>query len=98
MIRSRCRSLLRTSRWGNGLTINDVAVAPTENSIVAIVNNHDDGLRTITFDSRGLPLTRGVAVVLQSPRRDLQIGQNIAMILMVLMLTLSLWQWRQKPA
>src|SRR5206468_1478199 len=26
-----------------------------------------------------------------------QIGQNIAMVLLVLMLTLSLWQWRQKP-
>jgi uncharacterized RDD family membrane protein YckC len=38
-----------------------------------------------------------VAVEPHLPPRELQIGQNVAMVLLVLILTLSLWQWRQKP-
>ena len=81
---------------GTGLSIQDVAVGPSENSIVAIVNSHDTGLQTLVFDDRGHALTKATAVVPQGPRRDLQIGQHLALVLLVLMTTLMLWQWRQK--
>ncbi len=83
---------------GTGLTVNDVAVGPSENSLVVLVNNHDEGLKEMVFDSRGNSRTKAQSVAPQGPRRDMLIGQNIAMVLLVLMMTLSLWQWRQKPA
>ena len=84
------------SAGGSGLTAEDVAVGPAENAIVAVMAR-EDGLRALVFDSRGTNLGGG-PVVVAGPRRDVLIGQNIAMVLLALMLTLSLWQWRQKPA
>jgi uncharacterized RDD family membrane protein YckC len=80
---------------GSGLTPDEVAVGSSENSIVAVVS-HDDGMKELVFDSRGKSLGGG-PVAPAGPRRDVQIGQNIAMVLLALMLTLSVWQWRQKP-
>jgi uncharacterized RDD family membrane protein YckC len=82
---------------GTGLSVQDVAVGPSENAIVAVVNNHDTGLQTLVFDNRGGLLAKAASVVPQSPRRDLQVGQNVALILLLLMMALMLWQWRQKP-
>jgi uncharacterized RDD family membrane protein YckC len=81
---------------GTGLSVQDVAVGPAENSIVALVNNHDTGLKALLFSDRGYLLGQAKSVVPESPRRDLQVGQNVALILVVLMMTLMLWQWRQK--
>jgi uncharacterized RDD family membrane protein YckC len=81
---------------GTGLSVQDVAVGPSENSIVALVNNRDTGLQALVFDDRGHPLAKAAPVVPQGPRRDLQIGQNLALLLLVVMTTLMLWQWRQK--
>jgi len=80
---------------GSGLTPDEVAVGSAENSIVAVVG-HDDGMKELVFDNHGKSLGGG-PVAPAGPRRDVQIGQNIAMVLLALMLTLSVWQWRQKP-
>ena len=77
----------------------DVAVAPAENSILAIIRNREDLLTQLLFDDHGRPISSPTAVEAQSPRPGAtQIGQNIAMVLFVLLMTLSLWQWRQKSA
>jgi uncharacterized RDD family membrane protein YckC len=80
---------------GEGVTSDDLAVAASENSIV-VVMAHDSTLKSMVFDNRGVRIADAAAVVPEAPRHDGLIGQNIAMILIVLMLTLSLWQWRQK--
>jgi uncharacterized RDD family membrane protein YckC len=81
---------------GSGLTPDEVAVGPAENSIVAVVS-HEDALKALVFDNRGTSRGGG-PVAPAGTRREVQIGQNIAMVLLALMLTLSVWQWRQKPA
>jgi uncharacterized RDD family membrane protein YckC len=79
------------------VTANDVALGASRNSIVVVATNRDNVPYAMVFDNRGGLLAGVTAVAPEPPRRDLQIGQNLAMMLLVLMLTLSLWQWRQKP-
>ena len=81
---------------GTGLSVTDVAVGPSENAIVAVVNNHDSGPQTLVFNDRGDLLAKVAPIVPQGPRRDVQIGQNLALVVLVLLMTLMLWQWRQK--
>ena len=76
--------------------VNDVGVGVSENSIVVVAANRDNVPYAMVFDNRGTLLAGAKPVVPESARRDVQIGQNIAMIVLVLMLFLSLWQWRQK--
>ncbi len=74
----------------------DIALAPTENSLLVIVALKDNALKSLLFSSQGVLLAGPDPVEPRSPRREVQIGQSIAMIFMALMLALSLWQWRQK--
>ncbi len=75
----------------------DVAVGPSENSLVAVVITKDGTLATVTFDNRGQRVAGPAAIVPRTPQHDMQIGQNIFLVLLVLVFSLSLWQWRQKP-
>jgi uncharacterized RDD family membrane protein YckC len=82
---------------GQGISLaNDVAVGTSENSLLAVVSTAN-GLASLVFDDRGRRMAGPAAVQPQSMVRDVRIGQNIAMIIMVLVFSLSLWQWRQKP-
>jgi uncharacterized RDD family membrane protein YckC len=81
----------------HGTTAANMAVAPSENSFVVVASEEGGGLKSMVFDNRGVRIAEPALVTLSAPRRDVQIGQNIALMLIVLMLTLSLWQWRQKP-
>jgi uncharacterized RDD family membrane protein YckC len=83
---------------GTGLTAQDVAVGPSENSLVALAINHDSGLQSMVFDSRGKLLSPATPVNTEGPRHDGLISQNIAVVLTALIFALGLWQWRQKPA
>jgi uncharacterized RDD family membrane protein YckC len=76
----------------------DVAVAPSENSLVVVVNTREETLASLLFDERGDTLRGVLAVDVTQPRRNLQIGQNLALLLLVLVFSLSIWQWRQKAA
>ncbi len=74
-----------------------VAIGPAENSLAVIVSGEKGALSCQLFNKLGQPLGKMTPVTIKSPPRDLQIVQNIAMLLLVLMIALSLWQWRQKP-
>ncbi len=81
---------------GQGATAGEIGVGASENSFVVVVS-HESTLKSMVFDHAGVRIADAAPIVPEAPRHDVQIGQNIAMILIVLMLTLSLWQWRQKP-
>jgi uncharacterized RDD family membrane protein YckC len=83
---------------GDGLNpATDVAIAPSENSIAVLVNNKTNNLQLFVFNNRGQLYGGPTPVEPQTPRRDVLFAQNIAVMLLVLMLTLSFWQWRQRP-
>ena len=54
------------------------------------------GLASYVFTTQG-KLAAGPTEVKAQPRHDVEFTQNLAMLLLVMMLTLSLWQWRQRP-
>lgn len=82
---------------GQGISLaNDVAVGASENSLLAVVST-SNGLASLVFDDRGRLMSPPAAVQPKSLVQDVRIGQNIAMIILVLVFSLSLWQWRQKP-
>ena len=97
----RRRIFCHTCRWGAAGTgiapETDVAVGPSENSLVAVVITKDGTLATVTFDNRGQRVAGPAAIVPRTPQHDMQIGQIIFLVLLVLVFSLSLWQWRQKP-
>jgi uncharacterized RDD family membrane protein YckC len=75
----------------------DIAIGPAENSLAVIVQGEKGELSYQLFTNRGRPIGALAAVVVKSVPRDLAIAQNVAMLLLMLMLGLSIWQWRQRP-
>jgi uncharacterized RDD family membrane protein YckC len=83
---------------GDGLNpATDVVVGPAENSIAAVVSTRDNTLVSYLFNDRGGLMSGPDSVEPQAPRADVQFARNIMMLLLILMLTLSFWQWRQRP-
>jgi uncharacterized RDD family membrane protein YckC len=83
----------------------DVALGVSENSLIAVVATKDNpadarkpGLATLAFSDRGLLMAGPTPVQPRSMAADVQIGRNIGMIILMLIFSLSLWQWRQGPA
>ena len=77
---------------------NDVAAGGVENSIVVVVRTKAGTLSSLQFDRRGQAFGPAAAVEPKAFRRDPQVGQSIAMLFLLLVFSLSLWQWRQRPA
>src|SRR5262249_23527245 len=75
----------------------DIAVAPVENSLVAVIVKRDETLATVAFTDRGVVFAGPGPLEMRSPRSDLRIGQPVSIIILTLVFILSLWQWRQKP-
>ncbi len=76
---------------------NDVTVAAVEDSLVAVVLSKENTLSSLSFSGRGLPLAKSALVEVRGEHHDLQIGQNVILLLALLVGSLTLWQWRQKP-
>jgi uncharacterized RDD family membrane protein YckC len=75
----------------------DVAVGGSENALVAVVATKEGAtLASFTFSEHGDLESGPITIEPKSIARDLQIGQNIGMLLLVLVMSLSLWQWWQK--
>src|SRR5213075_1018003 len=87
-------ALVKPMVLDHATTPGDVAVGVSQNSLVALVTNRDNIPYEMVFDNRGNMLSSATPVMPKALNRDVQVGQNIAMVLLVLMLTLSLWQWR----
>ena len=56
---------------GTGIAETDVAVGPSENSLVAVVITKDGTLATVTFDNRGQRVAGPAAIVPRTPQHDL---------------------------
>jgi uncharacterized RDD family membrane protein YckC len=74
----------------------DVALGVSENSLVAVVAAKD-GLASLAFSDRGTLMAGPTPVQPRSIAGDVQVGRNIGMIILMLVFSLSLWQWRQRP-
>ena len=74
-----------------------IAVAPAENSLAVIFTNKDQKLACQVFDQRGKPMGAATLIQPRAAQHDAQIVQNAAMVVMILVLFLSLWQWKQRP-
>jgi uncharacterized RDD family membrane protein YckC len=75
----------------------DVAVGASENTLLAVVNSKAGKLVSVTFDTRGNPLGGATEIEATVFRPDLQIGQNLTLLVLILTSALFLWQSRQKP-
>src|SRR5262249_11998525 len=76
----------------------DIAVGPAENSFAVLVAGEKGALTCQLFDDRGEPSGKPVAVEPKSPQHDALLAQDIGMLLLVLMVGLSIWQWNHRPA
>jgi uncharacterized RDD family membrane protein YckC len=75
----------------------DIAVAASENAVVAVTVGPNGVLRSAVFSTQGEPLSPPRQVVITTGNRDIQVGQNVALLLVVLLMALSLWRWRRDP-
>jgi uncharacterized RDD family membrane protein YckC len=75
----------------------NLAVGVSENSFVVVGSGGDGVLRSAVFDSQGQPLGGPRAVAINTGNRDVQVGQQVALLLVVLLMALSLWRWRRDP-
>ncbi|HUO07924.1 MAG TPA: RDD family protein [Phycisphaerae bacterium] len=75
----------------------NIVVGPAENSLAVISTSKDHALMCQIFDQRGRAVTQPTLVEARTPQHQVEIVQNIAMVIMILVLFLSLWQWRQQP-
>ncbi|MGN6367092.1 MAG: RDD family protein [Phycisphaerae bacterium] len=78
-------------------TSGNIAIAPAENSLAVIFMSHDRQLVCQVFDQRGKPVAAASVIEARPAQRDAQIVQNAALVVMILVLFLSLWQWKQRP-
>jgi uncharacterized RDD family membrane protein YckC len=75
----------------------NIAVGPAENSLAVISPSKDRTLTCQIFDQRGRPVTKPTPIDAHTQQHQVEIVQNVAMVVMILVLFLSLWQWRQRP-
>ncbi len=75
----------------------DITVAISENAFVVVMASTDGILRSAQFDSRGTMISPPRPVNLASGIRDLGVGQNVGLMLVVLLMAVSLWRWRRDP-
>ena len=74
-----------------------IAVASAENSLAVIFTNKDQKLACQVFDQRGRAVGGATVIQPRAAQHDAQTVQNAAMVVMILVLFLSLWQWKQRP-
>ncbi len=78
-------------------TWTDVAIGPAENSLAVIRRGAGNALTCQLFSNRGHPIGAAVAVTVKSISHELVVAENVAVLLMAVMIGLSIWQWRQRP-
>ncbi len=84
---------------GQGVSpASDVTAAASANSILVAVMSADKTLSWLLFDGRGNPLSGPAPAEATQPQAETQFGQNLMVFLLAVMLALSIWQWRKKPA
>ncbi len=94
------KNLLPPFNLGNavpGQTSADIAIGAAENSFAVVMAAENGALNYQLFSDRGRAIGPLGHVEPKSTPHDAQIVQNVAMLLLVLMLALSFWQWRQRP-
>lgn len=74
-----------------------IAVALSENSLVAITASTEGSLHAALFSRDGRPLAPPAVVTFSAPMRDIEIGQNIALLVIALLVIMGLWAWLKDP-
>lgn len=76
----------------------DVVVAPTENALMVVVADRQAQLSALKFDDHGKSLTPAAPIDARPAAHNAMLLQNIAMLVLVALMALALWQWRNRPA
>ncbi len=74
-----------------------IAVAVSENSLVAVTVAADGSLRAAVFSRDGRPLSPPAVVTFSTPLRDIELGQNLALLVVALLVIMALWTWLKDP-
>lgn len=75
----------------------DLGIGTTGTMIAAVTNTHEGKLFFQKFRDNGEADGSPTAIEVRGPQPNLMLFQNIAMIVLVTLLAVSLWQWRKKP-